>query len=88
MARKIYECNNPQCGLGEVVPMLQFENEDHHCPECGCEMEINVIASMKGITADRVPGGYDSEVLAAQRNSKDGMMNEANFLAGESSSAY
>jgi len=86
MARKVYECHNDDCSFNETI--LQFETEDHVCPECGCELEVNKIASMKGISADRVPGGYDSEVLSMQRNSKDGMMNEANFLAGEAGAAY
>jgi len=83
MSRKVYECNNSQCGLGEAIPMLQFEKEDHHCPDCGCEMVINVVASMKGINAEKIPDGYEDLLLKANRNSSEGQIKEANFLAGE-----
>ena len=86
MARKVYKCINSDCDNKELF--VQFSEEDHLCPKCNTEMQVDKLASMKGISMDRVPGGYDSDVFRSRRNSRDGMIAEANYLAGETNSAY
>ena len=86
MARKIYKCNNNKCNNNE--PITQFSFQEHVCSECGEILEIDKVASMRGIAVENVPGGYDSEVFNKQRTSRDGMLAEANYLSGESNSAY
>jgi len=85
MALKVYKCNNDRC---LTALETQFTDEDHTCSDCGEMMVVDNVASMRGISIDRVPGGYDSEVFKQQRNSRDGMLAEANYLSGESDSAY
>jgi hypothetical protein len=85
MAMKVYKCNNDEC---LTVAETQFADEDHTCSDCGQIMEIDKIASMRGVSMDRVPGGYESNELARVRNSRDGQLAEANYLSGESKTAY
>ena len=85
MARKIYTCYNKECDINNIV---QFENEEHICPKCSKELKINIIESMKKISIDRVPDGYESNLLKETRSSAEGVAKEANFLAGESDSGY
>jgi transcription initiation factor IIE alpha subunit len=85
MARKVYRCNNENC---LTVQKTQFTNEDHTCSDCGEMMELDKVASMKGVSMDRVPDGYESNELQRIRNSRDGQIAEANYLAGEGNTAY
>ncbi len=84
--RKVYKCKNSDCT--NLDPVVQFSDQDHTCPKCNSQMEVDKIASMRGISMDRVPGGYDSEVFNNRRKSRDGQIAEANYLAGESRAAY
>lgn len=84
MPMYFYEC---ECGESGKRFARKHDSEIL-CIKCGKEMQKNVVKSVQHQTSDRVPGGYDDMILTARRTSKEGMEQEAAFLAGESNNAY
>ena len=68
---------------------LYKNNEDKFCPKCGTILLIDNLGSVKkGVSFERVPGGYDYVKLTNRMNSEDGIYKQAAFFSGESNSAY
>jgi Zn ribbon nucleic-acid-binding protein len=84
MKIKVVECT--QCDYTEKVVINN--NYDYTCPKCNSATKINKIKTAKSINFERVPGGYDDITLNNIRHSEGGQLKEAEFLAGQSQSAY
>jgi hypothetical protein len=83
MPVKIYHCD--QCEWTGK----RLSKEVVKCPECEAELILDEIETLKaGANFDRVPGGYDSNILTQKRLSDDGQMQEAAYLAGDAKAAY
>jgi hypothetical protein len=79
----IFDC---ECGKSERK--LVKPNETVICQSCGQEMSKNIIQSVSKQFCDKVPGGYDDNKMKERIVSKEGMIQEAAYLAGETGSAY